>query len=323
MSLSGSLECEYSLNGTLQELTSLSGELSLPVGGGEGGTTNYNALYNKPRINGTELKGNLTTEDLGIEISGVSDVLVNGASIVNDGVANIPLATQGVIRYGVAGLSKYNQYGGISVNNSGEVRVIQATDRHIDNRFSITSTSGVGFLAPINIDYAVKQAMCDGKGTEWTSTEKASARERMGLEWKLLGDVTVEEDGVTKIEIPIDNPNYNEYQFYVYVADRTNVTASNLTVSLNGITSTQYALTYFGIASNTTYVLRGYTIRHCNNGWLTNALGSNNGKPCTNSYAKAVDYYLNANIDTEHPSRIGVALATGLDVGSRFVVYAR
>lgn len=36
-------------------------------GGGGGGTTNYNALSNKPKINGVELSGNKTSEDLHIE----------------------------------------------------------------------------------------------------------------------------------------------------------------------------------------------------------------------------------------------------------------
>lgn len=35
-------------------------------GGGSGGTTNYNALTNKPQINGVELSGNKTSDDLGI-----------------------------------------------------------------------------------------------------------------------------------------------------------------------------------------------------------------------------------------------------------------
>lgn len=41
-------------------------------GGGTTGTTNYLDLANKPMINGVELVGNKTTEDLGIEI-GVSE----------------------------------------------------------------------------------------------------------------------------------------------------------------------------------------------------------------------------------------------------------
>ena len=35
-------------------------------GGGSGGTTNYNLLNNKPKINGIELSGNKTLEQLGL-----------------------------------------------------------------------------------------------------------------------------------------------------------------------------------------------------------------------------------------------------------------
>lgn len=47
-------------------------------GGGEGGTSNYNSLVNKPSINGVELSGNKTLEDLGI-----------GSSIPEDGVLKL------------------------------------------------------------------------------------------------------------------------------------------------------------------------------------------------------------------------------------------
>ena len=35
--------------------------------GGGGGTTDYNALSNKPSINGVELEGNMGSEDIGVE----------------------------------------------------------------------------------------------------------------------------------------------------------------------------------------------------------------------------------------------------------------
>lgn len=41
-------------------------------GGGEGGTTNYNALTNKPSINGVQLSGNKTSKELGIDASGAA-----------------------------------------------------------------------------------------------------------------------------------------------------------------------------------------------------------------------------------------------------------
>ena len=44
-------------------------------GGGTGGTSNYPDLANKPQINGVELVGNKTSEDLGIEPGVTEEVL--------------------------------------------------------------------------------------------------------------------------------------------------------------------------------------------------------------------------------------------------------
>lgn len=49
-------------------------------GGGSGGTTNYNNLNYKPKINGVELSGNKTTEDLHLETTAGSIVFDESAS---------------------------------------------------------------------------------------------------------------------------------------------------------------------------------------------------------------------------------------------------
>lgn len=48
------------------ELNTIELEGEIAIGGGEGGTTNYPDLTNKPQINGIELIGNLTAVDLGL-----------------------------------------------------------------------------------------------------------------------------------------------------------------------------------------------------------------------------------------------------------------
>jgi len=52
------------IQGLLMELAQVIAEGG---GGGGGGTTNYNSLTNKPKINGTELSGNKTTAQLGLQ----------------------------------------------------------------------------------------------------------------------------------------------------------------------------------------------------------------------------------------------------------------
>ena len=90
--------------------------------GGSGGTTNYNQLTNKPSINNVQLSGNKSLADLGA----VTDVQINGMSILNDSVANIPY-----IGTNVAGVAKTNGAIGLSVNASGELYVARANDATI------------------------------------------------------------------------------------------------------------------------------------------------------------------------------------------------
>lgn len=293
---------------------------SLEKNGGSGGTTDLSDYAKKE-----DLENYATKEDLeNIEGGNNIDVQINGTSIVNDGVANIPIANEGGIEYGTLGLSKYSLYGGIKVGTNGEVSVREASDINISARHKLVSTSRVGVLTGGNLDYAVKTALTDGKGEAYTYDEQQQAQERLGLCWKLLGDVTVEKDGVTKINIPIDNPNYNEYMFYVYVAERKTPTSSSMYIGFDDITSTSYTLTYVSMGTNTNYYIRGNVLRNCNNGWLTLAMGSKDGKPYSQSHIRAVDYFRQGtSINTEKPTKFSVSLSTGLDIGSQFIVYAR
>lgn len=103
-----------------------------------------------------------------------TDVRIAGKSITADTVADIPAAVNngsyGVVKVGAPEL------GGIQINANGNLSNIAATNAQID--------AHAGWFQPIvpsNLDYAVKAAMCDGKGAAWTAAEQAAARERMGL----------------------------------------------------------------------------------------------------------------------------------------------
>lgn len=101
-----------------------------------------------------------------------ADVQIDGVSILDENkVANIPIASENTL-----GVVKTNSYSfGIGINASGQMYINRANNSQIDDR---------NLYPPItagNVDYAVKQAMCDGKGAEWTDEEKASARARMGI----------------------------------------------------------------------------------------------------------------------------------------------
>nr|DAG67208.1 MAG TPA: hypothetical protein [Caudoviricetes sp.] len=103
----------------------------------------------------------------------VQDVQIAGASVLKDGVANVPIATAdapGVVSV----LTPQNS--GIW-NDKGSLKISYATDTEISGRLGTRKA-----IVCANMDYAVKAAMCDGKGAAWTEAEQKAARERMGAD---------------------------------------------------------------------------------------------------------------------------------------------
>lgn len=127
----------------------------------------------------------------------VSDVKVAGTSVVADGTANIPnvlaLGDDGKLRVANAP-DKTKWTGPLGVDNTGLLTTAGANNIVINSR----TASSIQLLNCAYLDYAVKAAMCDGKGTAWTDTEKAAARERMGIkDYKLLATLNFTENAST------------------------------------------------------------------------------------------------------------------------------
>ena len=116
----------------------------------------------------------------------VKDVQIAGSSVLDGGVAKVPIAqtdAPGVVSVPIP------QDSGIW-NNNGSLRISYATDAEISDR---TGTRKAIVCA--NMDYAVKAAMCDGKGAAWTSAEQKAARERMGIDkaYELIEEIVLNE----------------------------------------------------------------------------------------------------------------------------------
>lgn len=134
----------------------------------------------------------------------VEDVQINGASIVNDGVANIPMLGEGENNIGLVKLYEPDVManGGLlhwatSGPRKGCLTINVATEQSIDKRWSNPIGGSMN-------DYAVKAAMCDGKGAAWTPEEKSAARMRLGEEWRYIGKVETTED-VVRIIMNLDS----------------------------------------------------------------------------------------------------------------------
>lgn len=134
----------------------------------------------------------------------VKDVQVAGTSVLADGVAQVPVASAtkaGTIKIANA------QTSGVFVDVAGNAYVSLATNGEIDSREGMRKT-----VTCSNLDYAVKAAMCDGKGAAWTSAEQAAARSRMGLDkgFSLIETFTVDEEtGVIERDSEPDGTPYN------------------------------------------------------------------------------------------------------------------
>ena len=105
------------------------------------------------------------------------DVRIDGQSIVQDGVADIPVG-------------QWNKYSLFKVGSdmsvtAGEIHPLPANDDRLSKReWYSPITAGI-------LDKSVKAAMCDGKGATWTAEEQAAARKRMGaLDTQDMIDIT-------------------------------------------------------------------------------------------------------------------------------------
>lgn len=112
------------------------------------------------------------------------DVQINGESIVQDGVAEIPISSHDTLGL----VYTDNSAGGYTtglMNRQGRLQVNTASIDDVNKRRLRKE------IDCSNFDYAVKAAMCDGKGAAWTADEQAAARARIGaLDTQDMIDIT-------------------------------------------------------------------------------------------------------------------------------------
>lgn len=159
--------------------------------------------------------GSVVLETVEMPSESVGDVQINGTSIVKDGVAEIPLCTTSKAP-GLIAIDIYSNSGGLyrANNDTGLIRIAKASDNSLTERKNEFCP-----VVPRNLDYAVKSAMCDGKGVAWKAEEQAAARDRIGIdEYEDVLDVTLEEDSSFSADFE------HEYkQLYIYI-DQSGVT---------------------------------------------------------------------------------------------------
>lgn len=113
----------------------------------------------------------------------VRDVQGAGSSVLDGGVANVPIAQTWVNGSKHPGVSAPSVAHGLYISDD----LIKIYPAEIDN---IVRRVLDRPITPTNFDYAVKAAMCDGKGAAWTDAERLAALLRLGC--------TVGDDGIVR-----------------------------------------------------------------------------------------------------------------------------
>lgn len=205
----------------------------------------------------------------------VQDVQVNGTSVLSDGIANVPIATES--SYGIIKSGGY----GIAVNTVGNLYITGLTKSQYDsasNEFGISKKT----LENIKQSY-VDDILCSTDETQaLTTAQKISARERIGVRHEQLIEKIVIEDETTSTISRYAEPNGEPYSFaefslYYHIpsdGDTLSV-VFGLEFQYSGIkkrskntTKNQYSGVYwdgalFGVYSNATtngYITKGIDI---------------------------------------------------------------
>ena len=163
------------------------------------------------------------------------DVQIKGNSVVQDGVATIPIA--GYNRLGVVQLDPAG-FAGASVE--GILALVPPTNAQISTHAHTQRP-----ITPSCMDYAVKAAMCDGKGAAWTAAEQKAARERMGIDkpYELIEEITTDGAAIVERTQESDGTPYN------FVAIKVAITSPK---NLSNV-QTVYARIFCGEKSIATY----------------------------------------------------------------------
>ena len=192
----------------------------------------------------------------------VKDVQLDGESLVQDSVATIPLAG-----YNRLGVVKLDPAGFAAASIEGKLALVPPTDAQIS-----THTHTQRPITPSCMDYAVKAAMCDGKGAAWTANEQKAARERMGVDkaYELIESITTDGTAIVEREAEPNETPYNFSHVIVVVTSPKNMESeSTLYAHISTGDANQYAFAVF--PKNVAYFRRTMYSADIRNGILSYA----------------------------------------------------
>ncbi len=163
----------------------------------------------------------------------VQDVQVNGTSILNNGVANVPMAT--IDSYGAIKSGGY----GILTDTAGQLYVQGLTKAKYD---SVANSFGISKKTLENIkQFYVDDILCSTDETQaLTTAQKIAAKERIGVRHEQLIEKIVVEDETTSTISRYAEPNGDSYNFAEF-SIRWHISSDADTISLQTGLEFQYS----------------------------------------------------------------------------------
>ena len=243
------------------------------------------------------------------------DVRIAGESIVQDGVAEIPKADTNTHNLG---LIRVNAGNGFAVSADGTLNIIECTDDSLKKRYARIVSGNV-------IDYAVKAAMCDGKGTAWTADEQTAARERMGAwtgDWQIIMDETLAElTQEVSFEVPDDT---KEMICYFKSGAAPKDAQVYLRTSNNGSSIAESFTSFGGSLSNNTISIGCQKIQFLNSQYgLIEYSYLSHSTPSSADYAQRAGKPSLLRIDSKRFAFHSVDINGGYPVETRLLVLVR
>lgn len=249
------------------------------------------------------------------------DVRINGESIVQNGTDEIPLCTK-TKEAGLISIDTYTSNGGLhrANNETGLIRIASATNNQIDERRNKFCP-----IVPETIDYAVKAAMCDGKGAMWTADEQTAARERMGAwtgDWQIIMDETLAElTQEVSFEVPDDT---KEMICYFKSGAAPKDAQVYLRTSNNGSSIAESFASFGGSLSNNTISIGCQKIQFLNSQYgLIEYSYLSHSTPSSADYAQRAGKPSLLRIDSKRFAFHSVDINGGYPVETRLLVLVR
>lgn len=243
----------------------------------------------------------------------VKDVQVAGSSVLDGGVANVPIASAtkpGVIRIGSP------EDSGMYVDPYGNCYISYATNPQIDSRAAQRKT-----IICSNLDYAVKAAMCDGKGAAWTSAEQKAARERMGIpgDYELIEEIVLTEESIVARSKEPDGAPYNFATIMMRAEFPASDKTGNIYISYNIGNEYNNITSYFLSPYKAGAVKYGYS-----KVWVENSRYRSGLWTCVENHGQFAQYYENPMQQDKYSIADGNIIGFSTDVmvaGTKITIY--